>query len=221
MLLPRGRLVKEPFNPSRMDWLEAIGKLTEGGFSGFLDCWDLAGKGIVLFVRGRLVAARFYTGSGQLTDAEAFAHIFAHSLAGDMRLSIYRVSPELALQLYGLLTGELLFGGQQLHLLDLPHVLNMLKNDRFSGCLRIWAAEDVALVFYREGKPLGFFHDGAAELSGAADLQESIARLPGAAIDLVAGLQDPEADLPDLLQSHDISVCWQKAVAQSQGFDIL
>lgn len=219
MRLPRGKLLKEPFNPARMNWLDAIKKLTEGAFSGFLDCWDLAGKGIVLFVRGKLADARFYDESGQLRDTEAFERIFAHSLAGDMSLSIYRVSHELALQLYGLLNGELLFGGQQLHLLDVPHVLGMLKHDRFSGCLRIWAADDVALVFYREGKPLGFFHDGDMQMTGTADLQKSIARLPGAAVDLIAGAQYPEAEVPDLFESQDIPGCWHKIVAQSQTVD--
>jgi hypothetical protein len=216
MMLPRGKLVKEQFNPAKMNWLEAIRKLGSGSFSGFMDCWDLSGRGVVLFVQGRLVAARFDSQTGVLLDGEAFEHIFSRSLAGEMILAIYRLSPDLALQVYGMLTGEMLYGGQQLHLLDVPYLLDKLKADRFSGCLRVYAAEDVALVFYREGRALGFFHDGNAELARTADLEKSVARLPGATIDIIAGRPELENELPDLVKSLDIAACWQTAVAQMQ-----
>ncbi len=216
MMLPRGKLVKEQFNPSRMNWLEAIRKLSSGSFSGFLDCWDLSGRGVVLFVQGRLVTARFFSRTEELLDGEAFEHIFSRSLAGEMILAIYRLSPDLALQVYGLLTGEILYGGQQLHLLDVPYLLDKLKADRFSGCLRVNAAEDVALVFYGEGKALGFFHDGNAELARTADVSKSVARLPGATVDIVAGRPDLESELPDLMESLDVAACWQKAVAKME-----
>jgi hypothetical protein len=216
MMLPRGKLVKEPFNPIKMNWLEAIGKLGSGNFSGYLNCWDHSGKGVVLFVKGRLAAARFFSEADQLLGGEPFEHIFARSLAGEMTLSIYRLSHELALQVFGMLTGETLFSGQQLHLMDIPHLLGKLKTDRFSGCLRVGAAEDVALIFYQEGKALGFFHDGNAELVRTADMDESLARLPGAAVDIIAGRQDLESDLPDLLECFDVAACWEKAVAQAE-----
>jgi hypothetical protein len=216
MLLPRGKLVKEQFNPARMNWPEAVRKLGSGSFSGFLDCWDLSGRGVVLFVQGRLVTARFDSRTEQLLDGEAFKHMFSRSLAGEMILSIYRLSPDLALQVYGLLTGEMLYGGQQLHLLDVPCLLAKLKADRFSGCLRVNAAEDVALVFYREGRALGFFHDGNAELARTADLDKSVAGLPGATVDIIAGRPELESELPDLAESLDIAACWKAAVAQME-----
>ncbi len=216
MMLPRGKLVKEQFNPARMNWPEAFRKLGSGSFSGFLDCWDLSGRGVVLFVQGRLVTARFDSQTGVLLDGEAFEHIFSRSLAGEMILAIYRLSPDLALQVYGLLTGEMLYGGQQLHLLDVPYLLDKLKADRFSGCLRVNAAEDVALVFYREGRALGFFHDGNAELARTADLDKSVAGLPGATLDIIAGRPELESELPDLAESFDIADCWQTAFAQME-----
>lgn len=216
MMLPRGKLVKEQFNPARMNWLEAIRKLGSGSFSGFLDCWDLSGRGVVLFVQGRLVTAQFDSRTGVLRGEEAFEHIFSCSLAGEMILAIYRLSPDLALQVHGLLTGELLYGGQQLHLLDIPYLLDKLKADRFSGCLRVTAAEDVALVFYKEGRALGFFHDGNAELARTADLDKSVARLPGATIDIIAGRPELESELPELTVSFDIAACWETAVARME-----
>jgi hypothetical protein len=216
MLLPRGKLVKEQFNPARMDWLEAVRKLGSGSFSGFLDCWDLSGRGVMLFVKGRVVTARFHCQSEVLLDREAFEHVFSRSLAGEMILAIYRLSPDLALQVYGMLTGEMLYGGQQLRLLDVPYLLGKLKEDRFSGCLRVNAAEDVALVFYKEGRVLGFFHDGNAELARTADLDKSVAGLPGATLDIIAGSPELESELPNLIESLDIAACWQTAVERME-----
>jgi hypothetical protein len=217
MLLPRGKLLKEPTNPATMNWLEAIHNLKEGGFSGYLDCAGEDGKGILLFVGGQLVAVRFFSPLRHSVDAEAFSRIFSRSLGGDMLLSVYRVSRDLALQIFGLLAGELLYGGQQLHLLDIPHVLDKLRQDKFSGCLRVGVAEEVVLIFYREGKPLGFFLDGNAELTSDVDLRESVARLPGATLDVIAGRRDNGKVLPDLLQSLDIQACWHQAVARAEA----
>jgi hypothetical protein len=218
MWLPRGKLIKEEFNPVRMNWLEAINKLQAGRFSGYLSCRDLHGRGVVLFVGGQLVAARF-TGEGEhLADQEAFARIFERSLSGDTMLCIYHLSQPLALQLFGVVSGELLFAAQQLQLLDIPHLLHTLRHDRFNGCLRVCAAEDVALIFFQQGNPIGFFHDGGTDLVQEADLSTSVAWQPGASVDIIAGQSELAENLPDLMESLDLPGCWQKAVAMaSQG----
>ncbi len=215
MLLPRGKLIKDEFNPVRMNWLEAIHKLQAGRFSGYLGCWDLHGRGVVLFVGGQLVAVRFVDEGEHLADQEAFSRIFARSLSGDTMLSIYRLSQLLALQLFGVVSGEMLFAAQQLQLLDIPHLLHTLKHDRFNGCLRVCAAEDVALIFFRQGSPIGFFHDGGTDLVQAAELSESVAWQPGASVDIIAGQSELAENLPDLMESLDLPGCWQQAVASA------
>jgi len=198
-----------------MNWLEAIQKLQSGRFSGYLSCRDLHGRGVVLFVGGRLVAVRFVEEGAHLVDQEAFARIFACSLSGDTMLSIYRLSQVLALQLFGVISGEVLFVAQQLQLLDIPHLLHTLKHDCFKGCLRVSAAEDVALIFFDQGNPIGFFHDGCTDLLQAAELSESVAWQPGASVDIIAVQSELAENLPDLMQSLDLLGCWQQAVASA------
>jgi hypothetical protein len=216
MLLPRGKQIKSPFNPKKMNWPEAISKLREGRFSGYLHCWGPSGSGILLFVNGRLATVRFYSRSGDLQNADAFERIFFLSLTGEMTLAIYRVSSELSGLLFTVLTGEILYRGQQLHLLDIPHVLDMLKQDRFSGCLRVGGGQEFSLIFFRSGKPLGFFHDDSTELARTADLERSPARLPGSTLDIIAGLQDSESEVPDLMEAHDLGEYWNCAVEKAQ-----
>lgn len=215
MLLPRGKLIKDEFNPVRMNWLEAIQKLQAGRFSGYLRCWDINGRGVVLFVGGQIVAARFVSEREQLADEEAFARIFTRSLSGDTMLCIYQLSKDLALHLYGVVCGEVLFAAQQLQLLDIPHLLHTLKHDRFNGCLRVTAAEDVALIFFEQGSPIGFFHDGGTDLVKDADLSESVAWQPGASVDIIAGQIEVVENLPDLMTALDLTSCWQQAVARA------
>ena len=218
MWLPRGKLIKDEFNPVRMNWLEAINKLQAGRFSGYLSCRDLHGRGVVLFVGGQLVAVRFAGKGVRLVDQEAFSHIFDRSLSGDTMLSIYHLSQPLALQLFGVVSGEILFAAQQLQLLDIPHLLHTLKHDRFNGCLRVWAGEDVALIFFKEGSPIGFFHDGGTDLVQDADLSISVAWQPGASVDIIAGQSELAENLPNLMESLDLSGCWQQAIANvAQG----
>ncbi len=212
MWLPRGKLIKNEFNPVRMNWLETMHKLQTGRFSGYLSCRGLYGRGVVLFVGGQLVAVRFDGEGEHLAEQEAFVRIFDRSLSGDTLLCIYYLSKPLALQLFGVIRGEILFAAQQLQLLDIPHLLHTLKNDRFNGCLRVSSAEDVALIFFRQGNPFGFFHDGGTELVQDAELSESVAWQPGAAVDIIAGQSELSEDLPDLMKSLDLPGCWQQAV---------
>ncbi|MCD4689762.1 MAG: DUF4388 domain-containing protein [Desulfuromonadaceae bacterium] len=215
MWLPRGKLIKDEFNPVRMNWLEAIHKLQVGRFSGYLSCRDLHGRGVVLFVGGQLAAVCFDGEGEHLVDQEAFVRIFDRSLSGDTMLCIYHLSQPLALQLFGVISGEMLFAAQQLQLLDIPHLLHTLKHDRFNGCLRVCAAEDVALIFFQQGNPFGFFHDGGTDLVQDAELSESVAWQPGASVDIIAGQSELSDNLPDLMESLDLQGCWQQAVAKA------
>ena len=87
-----------------------------------------------------------------------------------------------------------------------------MKEDKLSGCLRIYTQEHIALIFYRAGNPLGFFHDGSTELETTADTSLSVARLPGAKIDVLSTTADEEQVLVDLMESVDISKLWNREV---------
>ncbi len=217
MLLPRGKLIKDEFNPVRMNWLEAIEKLQSGRFSGYLNCRDLQGWGLVLFVAGRIVAARFVEDKESLTNGGAFDRIFDRSLSGDTMLSIYRLAEGLASELYGVINGETLFSAQHLQLLDIPHLLYTLKRDRFNGALRVAANEDVVLIFFRKGSPAGFFHDGGTDLEQEAELSRSLAWQPGATVDIIAGPSGFANNLPDLSESLELSQLWQQALARARN----
>jgi hypothetical protein len=214
-VLPRGKTVKENVNPIGMDWLDVLEKLHDGHFSGYLQCVSEAGTGRIVFVRGKVVLVCFEGAGAKLFGAEALARFFAESLTGRSRLGIFRLAPELAIQVFGLLTGEVIYAGQHRELLDIPHLLALLKQQHFDGGLHIEADDQTAVIFYHAGLPLGFFLDGSPELTEEADPTASVAWQPGARINVIRSRREDSGELPDLMAEIDLMMLWQQALTEA------
>ncbi|OHB24681.1 MAG: hypothetical protein A2X84_08730 [Desulfuromonadaceae bacterium GWC2_58_13] len=211
VLLPRGNPVKENVNPGKINLPAALEKLQIGKFSGYLR-FDFAEEtGVIIFENGRLISALFEGSSQRLIAYDAIATIFEISLEGNGRLNVYRLAPSLALSVHALLHGDLLYKGQELKLIDIKSLLGRLKVMAMSGCLRIYTSDRVALIFYRDGSPLGFFHDGSTDIETTADNSLSVARMPGAKVDVLTTKGAGEGMLADLMKSADVTALWNKA----------
>lgn len=211
--LPRGKIVREKVNPARINLPEAMEKLRAGTFSGYLRFDALQGAGIIIFEQGKLISAFFLTSDERerLIAYDAIARIFEVSILGDAILNIYRLTPELAMGVHALLHGQYVYRAQDLKLIDLRALLNRIKDQQLSGCLRVYADGRAALIFYDQGNALGFFHDGGSEIETTADLSRSVAKLPGARVDLLKTRCVDEMSLADLMASADLRPIWQRA----------
>jgi hypothetical protein len=108
----------------------------------------------------------------------------------------------------------MLHKGQDLQLIDIKSLLVRMREEKRSGCLRIYSRDHIALIFYRDGKPLGFFHDGATDIETTADSSLSVAKEPGAKVDVLVTRGDSEKLLADLMETGDIARIWGNAVAE-------
>lgn len=212
ILLPRGNPVKEKVNPARVNLPEAMEKLRGGSFSGYLRFDADKGTGIIIFEKGKLVSALYQlrVGGKRFIAYDAISRIFEVSIEGNAELNIYRVEPELALGIHRLLHGDYVYQGQDLTLVDIRTLLGKIKRSKLSGCLRIYTEEKTALIFYENGIALGFFHDGSVQLEQTADTSMSVAKLPGAKLDLLATRTTEEVMLADLMASADLGPMWKK-----------
>lgn len=212
IFLPRGNPVRQNVNPARINIPEAMEKLRVGTFTGYLRFDAAQGSGVIIFERGKLISAMFEgNGDGQrLIAYDAIAKIFEVSILGDAILNIYRLTPELVFGLHALLHGRYLYRGQDLKLIDIRALLKRIGDEQINGCLRVYAEEQTVLIFYEQGRALGFFHDGAVELAVTADLSKSVARLPGAKIDLLETGNIDGTVLADLMASADLGPIWQR-----------
>ena len=211
ILLPRGNPVKEGIDPGKVNLPEALVKLQKGHFTGYLRFDTTQGTGIIIFDNGRLISGLFETAREKLIAYDAIFTVFERSLAGNASLDIYRLSSALAMSIHALLHGNVLFLGQEVQLLDIRGLLGKLKEDKISGCLRIYNKDHIALIFYRDGNPLGFFHDGSTDIEKNAENSLSVAKLPGAKIDVLTAEVSEEDNLADLMASADLTQMWAKA----------
>jgi hypothetical protein len=211
LLLPRGITVKEKVNPGRVNLPVALEKLHSGRFTGYLRFDTPKGTGLLTFHQGSLMDALFEGEPSSLVSFDAVARIFEQSLLGESTLDIYRLSSDLALQVHSLLHGKVLACGRDLARTDIRALLRRVKETRLSGCLRVYAGERVVLIFFRTGRSLGFFHDGGKEIEDAADLSDSVARLPGAKFDILRIPPFGDAVPPDLMESADLRELWKQS----------
>lgn len=212
ILLPRGNPIKEKIDPGRINLPDALRKLRSGSFTGYLRFDAARATGVIIFEEGRMISALCEEGGKRQIAGDAIARIFALSLGGGTSLDIFRLSTDLALSIHALLHGHLLYSGQEIKLIDIKSLLGEMKEKQLSGCLRIYTQEHIALIFYRQGNPLGFFHDGSTDLETTADTSMSVAHLPGAKIDVLTTTVDEEQVLVDLMESVDISKLWNGEV---------
>ena len=210
--LPRGIPVREKINPARINLPEAMEKLRVGAFTGYLRFDSPQGTGIIIFEKGKLVSALFLDNdeSERLIAYDAISRIFEVSIAGNATLNIFRFSSELALGVHTLLHGQYVYKGRELKRVDIRGLLDKIKQDQINGCLRVYNEEKVVLIFYDHGNALGFFHDGGTEIETDADLSKSVARLPGAKIELLEMRDTNDIALADLMASADLSPIWQR-----------
>ncbi len=213
ILLPKGSPVKEKINPARVNLPEAMEKLAESGFSGYLRFDSPVGTGIIIFQDGHLISALMQEidVEGRIIAYDAITRIFEMSILGNAVLNIYRLSSEVAISVHALLHGEYVYHGQDIKLINIRGLLDRIRNDRLSGCLRIYTDERVALIFYETGSALGFFHDGSTELETTADTSMSVAALPGAKMDLLSTVTAEGKRMADLMASADLGPMWEKA----------
>lgn len=202
--LPRGKAVKENIDLAEVDLPAALKTLRHGRFTGYL-LFDLtAGSSAVLLLcRGKVIAALYEDDHTSLTAGPGLDKTFLMVRRQGGRLNIYRLSEELARQLPVVLGGKALLQGELLQEMNVKAVLARMAREKRSGCLRVHSSGRVALIFYRDGRPLGFFHDGEAELDTNADISTSVAHDNDARLDVLVPVDGVLADLGDLMDDAD------------------
>ncbi len=212
IFLPRGNPVRQKVNPARINLPEAMEKLRVGTFTGYLHFDAQQGTGVILFKSGQLISSIFVDKdeTERLIAYDSIARIFEVSILGNAVLNIFRLSTDLVLGVHALLHGRYLKKGEDLQRLDVRAQLERIKNEGLTACLRIYAENQTTLIFYDQGYALGFFHDGDTELESTTDISTSVARLPGAKLDLLEIRSADEIVLADLMGSADLGPIWQR-----------
>lgn len=217
--LPKGTPLFENLDASELQLDNIITKLAHGCFTGYASLTFLNAIGILVFESGKLVSAIMENSQGtSLTGFEGISALADQMLnSTGSQLNVYRLSGDLTLCIHALLQGEVRYRAQELGLIDIKALLEKVKYEQMNCCLRIYTQNRSAMIFYKEGNPLGFFHDGSQEIEASPGDSQQLAQDPGAKLDMYSTVSVDELMAHDLLEMVNISNIWKTAVNRHQS----
>lgn len=178
---------------------ELLEKLVRGEFNGYLSFEAIDCQVACIFVKGRLIYASGTEKTDSPSGLEAVTGMFEKITKGSGEISIYRLTPDLAVCSQALLQENRLIGGIEVARTDLRAMLAQLKERGLNGVVRFFAEDRQALIFFSKGVPVGFHHDDARTIETSPDESRRIAALPGARLDVFATRSLAELIREDLL----------------------
>lgn len=218
-LLPKGNPLFENLAATKLKLPEVMTKLSSGAFTGYASFVFPSSTTILVFESGKLVSALLEEQKGERQTGfealSALAELMVGSSSGTM--NVYKLSKDLTMCIHALLQGEILYKAQELKLIDIKTLLEKIKDDQMNGCLRIYTDDRSAMIFYKDGNPLGFFHDGSHDIETSSTESQKIAGMPGAKIDLFSTQGVEELMGMDLLEVANIQKIWDSCVARHQS----
>lgn len=218
-LLPKGNPLFENLAATKLKLPEVMTKLSSGAFTGYASFVFQSSTTILVFEAGKLVSVLLEEQrGGRQTGFEALAALADLMVtANSGAMNVYKLSKDLTMCIHALLQGETLYKAQELKLIDIKTLLEKIKEDRMNGCLRIYTEDRSAMIFYKDGNPLGFFHDGSHDIETSSSESQKIAGMPGAKIDLFSTQSVEELMSLDLLEVANIQKIWETTVARHQS----
>ena len=215
-LLPKGNPLFENLAATKLKLPEVMTKLSTGGFTGYASFVFQSSTTILVFESGKLVSALNEDQKGARQSGfevlSILAELMVTSTSGAM--NVYKLSKDLTMCIHALLQGQILYKAQELKLIDIKSLLEKIKDDQMNGCLRIYTDDRSAMIFYKEGNPLGFFHDGSHDIETSSTESQKIAGMPGAKIDLYSTQSVEELMSMDLLEVTNIQKIWESCMAR-------
>jgi hypothetical protein len=197
---------------------EVVSKLSTDAFTGYVS-FDFQPTAIwLVFESGKLVSVLLEDGKDtRQTGFEALfalTHLMVNSSGGTV--NAYKLSRDLTMGIHALLQGEILYKAQEIKHINIKAVLGKIKSDQINGCLRIYTDDRSTMIFYKEGAPIGFFHDISQDIENSPNEAQKIAGLPGAKIDLYSTQEVEQLMDQDLLEIVNIQTIWDTAVGSRQ-----
>ena len=216
VLVPKGTPVHEKVAAKDLHLPTVLGMLRSGSLTGYARFTFSASEAILLFQEGKLSEALLEEQDRRLAGIEAVDVIFDRLAAEEGRMDVYRLAPDVAISIQALLHGEVLFAGQSLGIVDIRALLDKVKKQRFTGCLRIYTDERTALIFYKAGFLSASSTTAPRRSRPTPTASQNIAKLPGAKLDALATRSTDELVIVDLLAQVDVKQRWADACAHAE-----
>jgi len=121
------------------------------------------------------------------------------------------MTADLAVCAHALALGTRIFNGEEVRQVDIKGALARLKGLGTNGVVRFYTSECSAMMFYKDGQPIGFYRDGASSIDSSPDESRRVAALPGARVEICSTKTLAELLQYDLLQMVNLQKLWESA----------
>lgn len=213
--LPRANPLYEKIAADNMVVSDVLEKLGSGGFTGYINHSAPGFEFYGIFAKGKLLCAVSKEEGRDNTGFEAIVLLFDKVLSAGGELNVYRMTADLAVCAHALALGARQLSGEEVRQVDIKGVLSRLKGQGTNGVVRFYTAERSAMMFYKDGLPIGFYHDGARSIESSPDESRKIAALPGARVEICSTKPLEELMQYDLLQMVNLQKLWESASSRT------
>ncbi|MDD2897957.1 MAG: GTPase-activating protein [Desulfuromonadaceae bacterium] len=190
---------------------DVLEKLGSGGFTGYIYHSAPEFEFYGLFAQGQLLCAVSSSNGREKSGFEAIVLLLDKVLSVGGEISVFRMTADLAVCAHALIVGQRLIDGDEVRQVDIKGILARLKGQGTNGVVRFYTAERSAMMFYKDGLPIGFYHDGATAIESSPEESRMIAGLPGARVEICSTKSLDELLQYDLLQMVNLQKLWESA----------
>jgi len=212
--LPKANPLYEQISTDKVLVPELLEKLGKGHFTGYLNHVAPGFESYSIFAKGKLVCAISSEGGRDKTGFEAISLLFDKVLSSGGVINVYRMTADLAMCAHALLLGTKVLKGDEVRQVDMKNMLSRIKAQDMNGVVRFYTDERSAMMFYKDGAPIGFYHDNGKNIETSPDEARKVAALPGARVEVRATKSIEELMLYDLLQMVNVRKLWEAAIVR-------
>jgi hypothetical protein len=212
--LPKANPLYEKISTDKVLLPGLLEKLANGNFTGYLNHSAQGFESYCIFAKGKLICAVSSEAGRDKTGFEAIAQLFDKVFSTGGEINVYRMTAELTMCAHALVLGTRVLSGSEVRQVDLKSMLARFKEQEMNGVVRFYTDSRSAMMFYKGGVPIGFYHDNGRNIETNPDEARKVAALPGARIEVRSTKPIEELMLFDLLQMVNLHKLWEAAGAR-------
>ncbi len=209
--LPKANPLYEKVSANKVVIPDVLEKMGSGGFTGYIHHAAPEFEFYGIFAKGKLLCAVSTDHGRDNTGFEAIVLLFEKVISVGGEINVYRMTADLAVCAHALVLGPRIIDGEEVRQVDLKGVLARLKSQGTNGVVRFYTAEHSAMIFYKDGLPIGFYYDDAGTIESSPEESRKIAALPGARVEICSTRLLEELMQYDLLQMVNLQKLWESA----------
>lgn len=213
--LPKANPLYEKISANKIIIPDVLEKLGNGGFTGYINHSAPEFEFYGIFAKGKLLCAVSNDYGRDKTGFEAIVLLFDKVISVGGEINVYRMTADLAVCAHALALGTRLLNGEEIRQVDIKGVLARLKVQGTNGVVRFYTSERSAMIFYKDGLPIGFYHDGASSIESSPEESRKIAALSGACVEICSTRTLEELMQYDLLQMVNLQKLWESAQSRN------